>query len=142
MSFDLGEAVLERRLGIHAVQVVELDHVGVQAAQALFDLGPKDLRLAPSRSPEPTLGGDQAAAGHSRHRLADRLLAVAARVEVRAVDHLHARLNRGFDEVDVGACVRKAIGSQAYARDLSVTELHCRIHLFAILWGWSNASAW
>src|SRR5213593_2895208 len=120
MCLDLGQALLERRLGVDPVQVVELDHTGLQTAQAMFDLGPQDLRLAPSRSSESALGGNHALARLSRRRLADCLLAVTTCVEVRAVDHLHACLNRGLDEVDVGACVRKTIGPQPYARDLSV----------------------
>src|SRR6266487_1731876 len=101
MCPDVCEALFERCLGVDAMQVVELHPDPAPTAQALFDLGPQDLRLTPPRAAQSAFGGDQANTGLSRCRHTDRLLALASGVEMRGVDHLHARLNRGFEEVDV-----------------------------------------
>jgi hypothetical protein len=46
---DRPQALLERRVGIHAVQVVEVDRVGAQRAEALLDLSAQRLRTPSPR---------------------------------------------------------------------------------------------
>ena len=117
VRLDRAEALLERGLGIDPVQVVEADRLGPQRAQALLDLRarapPAGLRPRGSRpSWRPALPR------RAVERLADRALALAARVEVRGVDVAHARRDGLADEVDVLGRGRQAVRAEADARHL------------------------
>jgi len=68
---DRAEALLERRVGVDAVQVVEPDRVGAQRAQALVDLRVQDLRAALARVVA-ALRGDEDVVAAAAERLADR----------------------------------------------------------------------
>jgi predicted NBD/HSP70 family sugar kinase len=94
---DRAEALLERRLRVDSVQVVEPDRLGPQRAQTLLDLRLEHLRPTLARAVA-ALGGDEHVLGGAVERLADRALALAARVQVRSVDVAHARGHGPADE--------------------------------------------
>jgi hypothetical protein len=116
------EALLQRRLGIDPVQVVQVDRVGPQRAQALLDLGAEDLG-ATLAGAVAALGGDEDVAGVDPvERGTDRLLARAARVQVGGVDVPHAGGDRLADEGDVLAGGGQPVGPEADAGDLVIGE--------------------
>ena len=117
VCLDLAEALLERGLGIDAVEVVEADRLGPERTQALLDLRAKHLGPALARAVA-ALGGDQHVVAVAGERLADRALALAARVEVRGVDVAHARGHCLTDELHVLRRGREAVRAEPDARDL------------------------
>jgi len=95
-------------VGVHlgAVDLIEVDPVGPQAAQAVLDL----LDDPAARVAELVgvvahgavhLGGeDDVLAPAAGERLADDLLRLAARVDVRGVDEVDPRVERAVDDPD------------------------------------------
>src|SRR6266487_812853 len=122
---DRSEALLERRLGIDAVQVVELDAARLQPAKALFDLSAKHLWAALARA-EAALRADDDALWDRRERGADRLLALAAGVEVGGVDRPDAGGDRLLDEGDVLARVGEPVRPEPDAGDLGIADPQLR----------------
>jgi hypothetical protein len=118
---DRREALLERRLGVDPVQVVERDAVRPQAAKALLDLGVEHLR-PPFARPEAAFRCDDAILRDRRQRSTDRLLALAPGVEVGGVDVPEPGGERTLDERDVLGCVREAIRPEPDARDLDAGQ--------------------
>ena len=119
---DRAEALLERRLGIDAVQVVQADGIGPERAQALLDLRAQDLRPALAGAVA-ALGGDEHLFAHVGERLAEGALAVPAAVEVRGVDVAHACGHGLSNERDVLRCCREAVGAEPDARHLEAGKL-------------------
>ncbi len=97
---DGGEAVLERRVRMDAVQVVERDAVRTQPAQGVLDLRPEHLGAAVPGGVA-TLARHDAVGRDWREGGADRLLALSPGVEVGGVDVAHAGGDRLPDEGDV-----------------------------------------
>ena len=118
---DRGEALLERRLGVDAVQVVEVDRVGAEAPQALLDLRAQCFRIA-GTGVVAALRRDDHAVRTGRERLADRGLALAVGVGVGGVDHADPGSGRLPDQLDVLRRVPEAVRTEADPRDLRVGE--------------------
>ena len=118
---DRAEALLERRLRVDAVQVVEVDRAGAQAPQALVDL--RAQRLGAARSGrEAALRRDDHAVRRGRERFTDRRLALAVGVGVGGVDEPDPGGGGLPDELDVLGRLPEAVRAEAEARDLRVTE--------------------
>ena len=121
VALDRTQALLERRLRVDAVQVVEADRVGAQRAQALLDLPREHVGPALAR-PVAALGRDEHVVATARERLADRALALAAAVEVCGVDVPHARGHGLAHEVHVLGRGREAVGAEADPGDVDAGE--------------------
>jgi len=117
---DRAQAVLERRLRIDTVQVVERDAVRAQAAKALLDLGPKHLR-PPFPGTESTFRRHHAILRDRRERSSDGRFAFATGVEVGGVDVPHSGCERLLHEVDVLERVRESI-PEPDPRDLGIAQ--------------------
>jgi hypothetical protein len=95
---QLTDLVGQRDLGVDAVQLVEVDPLHAQVAQAQFGLLPQVLGAAErapvvrARAGEPALGGDHQVLGVRVQGLADELLADERAVGVGGVDEVHAQL--------------------------------------------------
>ena len=114
---DGAQALLERRLGVHAVQVVQADRLAAKRAQALLDLPTKDVRPALA-CPVAALGGDEHVLTASRERHANCALALTAAVEMRGIHVPHARRNGLTDERHMIGGRREPVGPEAYARHI------------------------
>ena len=115
------EALLQRCLGVDAVQVIEIDPRAPQPPKALGYLRPQRVRLR--------LGGavaalrrDQAPGRAGWEGLSDRRLTRAARVDVGGVDHVDARRHRPTHELDVLGRIGQSIGAQADARQRGLAD--------------------
>ena len=117
---DRAEALLERRLGVDAVQVVEVDRLDAQPPQALVDLRAQCLGAARAGR-EAALRRDDHAVRRAK-RFADRRLALAVGVGVGGVDQADPGGEGLPDELDVLRRVPKAVRAEADPRDLQVTE--------------------
>jgi hypothetical protein len=122
IGLDRAKALLERRLRIHAVQVVETDRLGAQRPQALLDLGPQHLGAALAGTAVAALGGDEHVLGGAIERLADGALAVAAAVQVRGVDVAYAGGHGFADEGHVPGRSGEPVGAQADAGHVDAGE--------------------
>ena len=122
-----GEALLERRLRIDPVQVIERDAVGPQPAQAFVDLSPERVRAALSGSVAAFRRHD-ASIRDGRERSADRLFAVSSGVRVGGVDVPQPRGDGLLHEGDVLARVREPVRPETDSRDLRITELQLLLH--------------
>jgi hypothetical protein len=76
---DRAEALLERRLGVGPVQVVEPEAVRPQPAEAFLDLGAERIRASAVPA---AFRRDDAIVGDRRERSADRLFALSSGVGV------------------------------------------------------------
>src|SRR5262249_59800057 len=95
-------------------------------ARAPAVLRPPLPRPAAARPAEAAFGRDDHRRREWREGFADRLLALAARVEVGGVDHLHAGFHRGPDERDVAGGMRETVGPETDSRQVDAAELHGR----------------
>jgi hypothetical protein len=118
---DRREALLERRLGVDSVQVVERDALGPKPAQALLDLGSELLGPTLTRS-EAALRPNDAVLGDRRQRSAECLLALASGVEVSGVEVSEPGGDGLLDQRDVLGCVREAIRPEPDARELDACQ--------------------
>ena len=142
---DGAEALLERSLGVDAVQVVEVDRVGPQAAQALVDLRAQCLGAAGAWR-EAALRRDDHAVRTRRERFTDRRLALAVGVAVGGVDHADPGSDGPPDELNVLRRLPEAVRAEADACELRVTEHECSCgghpsegcHCRLTLGTWSN----
>ena len=99
------ERLLDRRVVVQAVDLVEIDVVHAEPAQAVVDLGHDRLArqagaVRAGAHPAIDLGGDDdlVAAGEVLDRAAEDLLAVAERIAVRGVEEIDAGFERLLDE--------------------------------------------
>src|SRR6202048_662918 len=69
---DRRKALLQRCLRVDAVQVVESDPVGPQAAKALLDLAMQNFRASTPRAAEAAFGGHDDAVGGGGNSLPER----------------------------------------------------------------------
>ena len=118
---DRSETLLERRLGVDAVQVVEVDRLGAQAPQALLDLRAQRLRAARTGVIAAFRRDDHAVRAR-RERLADRRLALAVGVGVGGVDHADPGGDRLPNQLDVLRRLAEAVRPEPDPRDLRVAE--------------------
>lgn len=95
---QLTDLVGQRDLGVDPVQLIEVDPLHTQVAQAQFGLLPQVLGTAErapvtrARTGQPALGGDHQVLGVRMQRLADELLADERAVGIRGVDEVHTQL--------------------------------------------------
>ena len=106
------EGLLDGRAVIPAVDLVEVDVVGAQAAQGGIELRHDRLAgqpagVAPSVHGEVHLGGDHhfIAVGHVAQGPPDDLLAGAQRIGVGRVEEVDAKLQRPLDDRAAGGLV-------------------------------------
>lgn len=99
------QRLLDRGQGVQAVDLVEVDVVGAEAAQAVIDLGKDRLarqagtvRTRAHRVPDLCGDEDVVAVGEVIQRPAQDLFAGTLRVHVRGVEEVDARLDRLLDE--------------------------------------------
>ncbi len=104
------------------MEVVERDTVDAKACQALLDFHAQHLGPAAAGAAEPALGRDDHIRRRGRQRASDRFLALAVRVEVRRVDHLHASVDRRTDERDVLFRIAEPVRAEADPTELDVAE--------------------
>src|SRR5439155_4506264 len=114
------EALLERRLRVDPVQVVEGDAVRPQAAKALLDLSPQHLGTAVPGAP-PALRRDNAIVRNRRESSTDRLFTLASGVCVGGVDVAHPGGDRLLHEGDVLRCIPESIRAEPDPDYLGVT---------------------
>jgi hypothetical protein len=120
LAHDRLEAVLDRDLGVHPMQVVQVDAPDVQPLQALLDLAGDRLRTAIVVA---ALGCDDDAVGPAgRKRRPDRRLAVAAGVQVRRIDVADARGDRVTHEDGVIRSVLQPVGAESDPRHLRLPD--------------------
>ena len=100
---ERAERFLDRRQRVEAVQLVEVDVVGAEAAQARLDRagqvvarGADVVRSRPAA--EGALGRDEHLVAPALDRLAEDLLGQAVRVDVGRVEHRDAGLEADVDE--------------------------------------------
>ena len=117
VALDRAQALLQRRIGVDTVQVVEVDRLSAERAQALLDLRLERRRTRPAIA---ALGRDEHVLGDALERLPDRALALAAGVEVGGVDVANARGDRLTHEGHMVG--REAVGAEPDARDLEAGE--------------------
>src|SRR5690242_7940748 len=89
---ERAELFLDGRLCVEAVQLIEVDVVGTEPAEASFDrtgeVLPRRPHIVWSRpGPESALGRDQDAIATAFDRLAEDRFSLTARVDVRRVEH-------------------------------------------------------
>ena len=97
------DRLLDRHLGIVAVQLVEIDAVELQPPQARLARAPQVFRAPVANSilqapAEPALRRDHDTLRVRMKRFRDDLLADAAAVDVGGVDQRHAQLDRAPDD--------------------------------------------
>jgi hypothetical protein len=126
IRLDRAQALLQRRLRVDPVQVVQPDRVEAQRAQALLDLRPKHIRPPLARAVAP-FGGDEHVLGGAVERLADRALTLPAGVQVRGVDVANARGHRLADERHMLGRGGQTIGAQADTGHVDAGESE-RVH--------------
>lgn len=119
------DRLLDRRVGIDAVEVVEVDVIDAEPLQAAVD-GATDVSGAAVRlQPGPLgvvvdaeLGGDEGPVAAVLQRLADQHLVGVGPVHLGGVEEGHAQLERPVDDLDglrlVGAAVE---GAHAHAAE-------------------------
>ena len=125
---DHAQAVLEWRLRVDPVEVVELDAVGPQPAEALLDLASQHVGPALPRV-ECALGGNHDPLGEGRQGGTDRLLALAACVQVGGVDEVDPGGDRLLDERLVLGRLGQPVRAQPDPYHLGVAELQGRRHV-------------
>ena len=112
------ERLVDVRVRLGPVHLVEVDPVGAEAAEARVDLlhDPAArvalLVRAVAHAAVELRGQDDAVAAAARERLADYLLRLAARVDVRGVDEVDPRVERPVDDADRLVVVRVAPGAE------------------------------
>jgi hypothetical protein len=122
------------------VQVVELDRVRSQAAEAVFDLPTKHVGPALAR-PEAALGRDDAVVGRGRKGGSDRLLALPTGVEMGSVDQADSGCDRLPDELDVLRRQGEPVRPEPDAGDLGVAQRQrSRGHVRDSAWSWWQAT--
>ncbi len=99
------ERFLDRRVVVPTVDLVEIDVIHAEAAQARVDLGEDRFARQPGAvragaHPAINLGGDDdlVAAGKLLDCAAEDFLAVAERVAVRGIEEVDAGFERALDE--------------------------------------------
>ena len=93
------ERLLDRRGAVGPVELVEVDAVGAEAAEARFARGDDVVvrqRAGPPR-PEADLGGDEHVVAPVADRGAEDLLRLPERVHVGGVDQVHAGVEGTVD---------------------------------------------
>ena len=116
---DRAKALLERRLRIGSMEVVEADGLCLQSAEALRDLDAKHLR---SGTVPATFRRNDATLRVGPESSADRVLALPSGVRVGGIDELHAGRDGVPDELDVLGSLREPVRSQPDPDDFGVTE--------------------
>ena len=122
--------VLDRHVGIDAMDVVEIDHVDAEPLQArlagdrhVVGLAVGAAALAARTADVAELGGDDQAVAASGDRARDQLLVPAGAIGIRGVEHVDALLDRpmdgggGFHVVGHAIVRRHAGAAQADGRD-------------------------
>ena len=135
---ERAERLLERRLAVPLVDLVEVDVVGAQPAQArlarldqVMTRQPRVVRAAAHRKPR--LGRDQHTVAASLQRLADDLLRRARRVDVGRVDHVDAGVERHVDlplgagEVDLADAAELPAACEAHRPEDQLGDAQPRI---------------
>jgi hypothetical protein len=116
---QLGErpdGLLDRRLRIHPVLVVEIDAIGAEALQRALDRAPHVRRRAVEHPASLAAGvhaelrGDHDAVAPSRERTADKLLVRVRAVHLGGVEHGDAEIERTVDRADGLGLVRVRTG--------------------------------
>src|SRR4029077_16506113 len=118
-----GEALLERRLRVDAMEVVERDALDPQAAEALVDLRAELLGAAGAGGKAAFRTDDDFRAGRGR---ADRPLPSALRVGVRRVDVADAGRDGQPHELRVLGRVPEPVRAEPDPRDLNVARARRR----------------
>ena len=114
--------VLDFQIRVDAVLVVEVDRLCAKALEALLELRPQSVDA--TAGVVAALGPNDDVVTERRERAADRALALPAGVEVRGVDEVDARLDRGLQEGAVLRCVGEAVAAQPDPGELEVSEPH------------------
>jgi hypothetical protein len=121
---------------MNAVQVVKVNRVRPQLAQALFDLPAQDVRLAFAGRVAAFGGRDQAWPIPVGQRCANRALAVAADVQVGRVDDVDAGLHGSPDEGDMAWRVAQPVRAKPDARHLRAAQADRPHWLQSAVLGW------
>ena len=119
---DRAQTLLDRRLRVDAMEIVERDAADSQAGETLFDFLSEDLGLAAAGVAVAAFGRDDHARRRGRQRSSDGFLAFAAGVEMRRIDHLDAGVGGGADERDALVCIAEPVRAETYPTDLGVAE--------------------
>ena len=137
---ERADGVLDRRVRVDAVLVVQVDVVGAEPPQRALDRG-ADVGRAAVEAPRAAAGvGDEAELGRQHdlvaaalHGPADELLVGVGAVDLGGVDEGDAEVERPVDGADrlgvvgagAGVGVGHAHGAQADAGDLELAEPRC-----------------
>src|SRR5579884_1377166 len=113
------DAGLDRSRSIDAMEVVQLDRVGLEPTEALLDLGSQHLGGGVVIA---ALGGHHAAVRKRREGRGDRALALASGVQVCGVDHVDPCGERLAQQRTVLRGVGEPVGAQADPGDLDVPD--------------------
>ncbi len=128
---ERGKRFFDRRFVIPAVDLVEVDVIGAEAAEAVIDFGEDcfareagAVDIGPHAAVDLRGEDDRVARGHFLEQLADDLFAGAVGVDVGGVEEIDAGVERLFDEGPsfffgqrprVGAAVGQAVAHAAEA---------------------------
>src|SRR3954454_18574929 len=123
------EGLVDVGVELGAVDLVEVDPVGAEAAQAVLDLGDDpaarvaELVGVVAHGPVDLGGEEDAVAPPAGQRLADDLLGLAARVDVRGVDEVDPRVERAVDDRDGLVVVGVAPGAEHHGSETERADL-------------------
>lgn len=128
MFLDRAKAFFNRRLRIDAVQVVKVDVLGLQPAQALRDFRMQYFRPAATGAAVSAFGRNDALCAARRQRRADGVLAFALGIQMCRVDHTDTGSNGFLYERDVPRRSGKAVRAQADTGDRPITDFQIHIN--------------
>ena len=124
------ERLVDVGVGLGAVDLVEVDPVGAEPAQAVLDLAHDPaarvaelVRVVAHRAVD-LRGEHDVVAPAAGQRLADDLLGLAARVDVGGVDEVDAGVERAVDDADRLVVVGVAPGAEHHRAEAERADLH------------------
>ena len=124
---ERAEGLLDVGVGARAVDLVEVDPVGVQAAQRVLDR-PDDpapgaaLPVGVLAHGAVELGGQDDVVAAALEGLADDLLGLALGVDVGGVDEVDAGVQRGVDDADGVVVVGVAPGAEHHRAEAHLAD--------------------
>src|SRR4029077_11264587 len=139
---ERAERLVERRLPVVAVDLVEFDPVGAQPAQALLHLQ-EDVPARRAAIEHPTgsghedLGGDDGFLAPALERLADDLLRLSHRVAVRGIDEGDALVERAAHDPDALVVVGVPPPSQRHRAEADARDLEAAVPEPDVLHGYA-----